>query len=62
MTGYGQESDRERTHQAGFDFHLVKPTDPTKVQQLLAKLANQRLEQSRCDLSIWRKQEANGPY
>jgi PAS domain S-box-containing protein len=42
MTGYGQESDRERTHQAGFDFHLVKPTDPTKVQQLLAMLANQR--------------------
>ena len=42
MTGYGQESDRERTHQAGFDFHLVKPTDPTKVQQLLAMLDNQR--------------------
>jgi len=25
MTGYGQESDRERGRDAGFDTHLVKP-------------------------------------
>lgn len=27
MTGYGQESDRVRSREAGFDHHLVKPTD-----------------------------------
>jgi CheY-like chemotaxis protein len=27
LTGYGQESDRRRSHEAGFDAHLVKPVD-----------------------------------
>ena len=27
MTGYGQESDRKRSREAGFDHHLVKPGD-----------------------------------
>jgi CheY-like chemotaxis protein len=27
LTGYGQESDRERTSAAGFDEHLVKPAE-----------------------------------
>ena len=27
LTGYGQESDRQRTRAAGFDHHLVKPVD-----------------------------------
>jgi CheY-like chemotaxis protein len=35
MTGYGQESDRIRSEQAGFDFHLTKPVDPVDLQQLL---------------------------
>lgn len=35
MTGYGQESDRQRSLQAGFDHHLVKPADFGKVQQIL---------------------------
>jgi PAS domain S-box-containing protein len=37
MTGYGQPEDRERSKEAGFDFHLVKPVDPVKLQQLLAE-------------------------
>jgi CheY-like chemotaxis protein len=36
MTGYGQESDRRRSQEAGFDHHLVKPADFGKVQQILA--------------------------
>lgn len=36
VTGWGQEEDRRRTAEAGFDFHLVKPVDPDEVQQLLA--------------------------
>jgi CheY-like chemotaxis protein len=31
VTGYGQESDRERTREAGFDHHLVKPVDPPSL-------------------------------
>jgi CheY-like chemotaxis protein len=27
LTGYGQESDRERSRSVGFDLHLVKPVD-----------------------------------
>lgn len=27
LTGYGQDSDRERSEAAGFQFHLVKPVD-----------------------------------
>lgn len=27
VTGYGQEEDRRRTKEAGFDHHLTKPAD-----------------------------------
>jgi len=27
QTGWGQESDRQRTREAGFDAHFVKPLD-----------------------------------
>jgi CheY-like chemotaxis protein len=27
LTGYGQDSDRRRSREAGFDAHLVKPVD-----------------------------------
>jgi CheY-like chemotaxis protein len=36
LTGYGQESDRLRALESGFDDHLVKPVDPLVVQSLLA--------------------------
>jgi signal transduction histidine kinase len=36
MTGYGQETDRERSRDAGFDFHLVKPLDPKDLRRLLS--------------------------
>jgi signal transduction histidine kinase/CheY-like chemotaxis protein len=35
VTGYGQESDRERTRAAGFDHHLVKPIDLEKLHAIL---------------------------
>ena len=38
LTGYGGEEDRRRALESGFDFHLVKPADPVRLQQLLAKL------------------------
>lgn len=36
MTGYGQEEDRRRSKEAGFDHHMVKPIDPGALQTLLA--------------------------
>jgi len=37
LTGWGQDSDRARTREAGFDHHLVKPADPAEVAALLRK-------------------------
>ena len=37
LTGYGQEEDRRRAREAGFDAHLVKPADPEELQRLLAR-------------------------
>jgi PAS domain S-box-containing protein len=36
ITGYGQEDDRRRSREAGFDHHLVKPVDPTRLQEVLS--------------------------
>lgn len=42
MTGYGQEEDRQRTQEAGFHSHLVKPVDFDKVEELLSSLPDNR--------------------
>ncbi len=39
VTGYGQESDRERSQDAGFDHHLVKPADFDTLQDILATVS-----------------------
>jgi CheY-like chemotaxis protein len=39
LTGYGQESDRQRTREAGFNHHLVKPADFANVQSILSAVA-----------------------
>jgi CheY-like chemotaxis protein len=36
LTGYGDEAARRRSHAAGFDHHLTKPADLTKLQQIFA--------------------------
>jgi DNA-binding response OmpR family regulator len=36
MTGYGQLTDKQRSHEAGFNHHLVKPANFGKVLQILA--------------------------
>jgi signal transduction histidine kinase/CheY-like chemotaxis protein len=38
LTGWGQEGDRQRTAEAGFDHHLVKPVEPAVLQKLVAQL------------------------
>jgi CheY-like chemotaxis protein len=36
LTGWGQEHDRRRTRDAGFDHHLIKPADLNALRALLA--------------------------
>jgi CheY-like chemotaxis protein len=36
LTGYGQESDRQRTRDAGFDHHLVKPALLDDIERVIA--------------------------
>jgi CheY-like chemotaxis protein len=35
-TGWGQDDDRRRSAEAGFDRHLVKPIDVAELRELLA--------------------------
>jgi CheY-like chemotaxis protein len=35
QTGWGQDEDRQRTHDAGFDYHLVKPVNLTDLNKIL---------------------------
>jgi two-component system CheB/CheR fusion protein len=39
MTGWGQEEDMQRSKEAGFDHHLVKPVEPSVLSALLARIA-----------------------
>jgi PAS domain S-box-containing protein len=36
LTGRSQDEDRRMSHEAGFDFHLVKPVEPAALEKLLA--------------------------
>ena len=49
LTGWGQEEDRRRSREAGFNHHLTKPVDPLELTRLLASLAgtSQKPEQTR---------------
>jgi CheY-like chemotaxis protein len=38
LTGWGQDRDRRRAIEAGFDAHLVKPVDPDRIDALLADM------------------------
>jgi CheY-like chemotaxis protein len=36
VTGWGQDEDKRRTREAGFDHHFVKPVEPAALQRILA--------------------------
>ena len=38
LTGWGQDEDKRRSREAGFDHHMVKPVDPSALEKLLAGL------------------------
>lgn len=39
LTGWGQEGDRQRTREAGFDHHLLKPADYAALAAVFAAAA-----------------------
>ena len=38
VTGWGQDEDKRKSEEAGFDRHMVKPVDPQVLMKLLAEL------------------------
>ena len=42
LTGWAQVEDRRRTEEAGFNYHFVKPVDPTALSTLFASLPRER--------------------
>jgi CheY-like chemotaxis protein len=36
LSGWGQQEDKRRAQEAGFDHHLVKPVEPAALEKLLA--------------------------
>lgn len=41
VTGYGFDSDRQKSKESGFDYHLVKPIDPGELPKIFDMLARQ---------------------
>jgi PAS domain S-box-containing protein len=39
LTGWGQDEDKRRARDAGFDHHLTKPIDPHRLEELLSRSA-----------------------
>jgi len=42
LTGWGQDEDRKRVREAGFDHHLVKPADLGTLQSLISSIQAER--------------------
>jgi PAS domain S-box-containing protein len=47
LTGWGQDEDRRKSEEAGFDYHLVKPVDPSVVKKILTSNAESEMFASR---------------
>jgi len=37
VTGYGRSEDRHRMEEAGFDAHLIKPVEPVRIHEIMAR-------------------------
>ena len=42
LSGWGADEDRQRTSEAGFDLHLVKPTKPDDIREVLDLIRSRR--------------------
>jgi signal transduction histidine kinase len=47
VTGWGQDEDRRKSEEAGFDRHMVKPVDPHELMRLLAGLDVVKVRQTK---------------
>ena len=47
LTGWGQEDDRRRSEEAGFNGHLVKPVDYDKLLDLLGSFNESNMKEKR---------------
>lgn len=52
LTGWGQEEDKRRTKEAGFNYHLVKPAESVELQKLLSLAEDRRYDASRRSLPM----------
>lgn len=43
MTGFGQDEDKRRALEAGFDIHLTKPVEPAELARILSALIRRRV-------------------
>jgi signal transduction histidine kinase/CheY-like chemotaxis protein len=43
VTGWGQEDDKRRAEECGFDAHIVKPVEPARLMELLASMLKERV-------------------
>jgi PAS domain S-box-containing protein len=39
LSGYGMEGDQQRSREAGFSDHVIKPVDPTRLVEILQRVA-----------------------
>ncbi|MBA2242999.1 MAG: hypothetical protein H0W04_08955 [Chthoniobacterales bacterium] len=39
LTGFGMEDDIRRSHDGGFDHHLIKPVDLNKLDHIIQQVA-----------------------
>jgi len=39
LTGYGQDADRQRAREAGFDHHVVKPLEPATLERIVESIS-----------------------
>jgi CheY-like chemotaxis protein len=53
LTGWGQENDRTRSREAGFDSHCIKPLDMRRLLSLLACIARGGQCKRRAHSSFW---------
>jgi CheY-like chemotaxis protein len=47
LTGWGQEQDRQRSQEAGFNLHIVKPVEPAALEELLTRLPERSMSRER---------------
>ena len=42
QTGWGQKKDKEKAAEAGFDYHLIKPTGFQALENLISEIASEK--------------------